>query len=70
MKAAKQKEQEAKAAAQRRDNCARAQASLRDLQSGTRLTRTNEKGERVFMEEAAIAAEVARARDLITSECR
>jgi hypothetical protein len=68
--AAKQKEQEAKAAALRRDNCARAQANLRDLQSGTRLTRTNEKGERVFMEEAAIAAEVARARDLITSECR
>lgn len=68
--AAKQKEQEAKAAAQRRDNCARAQAYQRDLQSGTRLTRTNEKGERVFMDEAQIAAEVARARDLVTSECR
>lgn len=68
--AAKQKEEERKLAAQRRDNCARAQANLRDLQSGTRLTRTNDKGERVFMDEAQIAAEVGRARNLITSECR
>lgn len=68
--AAKQKEEERRVAAQRRENCSRAQANLRDLQSGTRLTRTNEKGERVFMEEAQVAAEVARARDLITTECR
>lgn len=68
--AAKQKEEERRLAAQRRENCARAQANLRDLQSGTRLTRTNDKGERVFMEEAQIAAEVSRARDLITTECR
>lgn len=68
--AAKQKEEERRLAAQRRENCARAQGNLRDLQSGTRLTRTNDKGERVFMDENQIAAEVARARDLITSECR
>lgn len=68
--AAKQKEEERRIAAQRRENCARAQANLRDLQSGQRLTRTNEKGERVFMDEAQIAAEVNRARDLITSECK
>jgi len=68
--AAKKKEEERRIAAQRRENCGRAQANLRDLQSGTRLTRTNEKGERVFMDEAQIAAEVNRARDLITSECR
>lgn len=68
--AARQKEEERRAAAQRRENCSRAQASLRDLQSGTRITRTNEKGERVYMDEAQIGAEVARTRDLITSECR
>lgn len=68
--AAKQKEEERRAAELKRDNCARAQASLRNLQSGQRLTRTNENGERVFMDQAQIAAEVARARDLITSECR
>lgn len=68
--AAKKKEEERRVAAQRRDNCVRAQANLRELQSGTRLTRTNDKGERVFMDEAQINAEVSRARDVITSECR
>ncbi|HEY1127978.1 MAG TPA: DUF4124 domain-containing protein [Roseateles sp.] len=68
--AARQKEEERRVAAQRRDNCARAQSNLRDLQSGTRLTRTNEKGERVFMDEAQIAGEIGRARDVITSECK
>jgi hypothetical protein len=68
--AARQKEEERRIAAQRRENCTRAQANLRDLQSSTRLTRTNDKGERVFMDEAQIAAESARARDVIASECR
>lgn len=68
--AARKKEEERRIAAQRRENCARAQANLRDLQSGARLTRTNDKGERIFMDEAQIAAEVNRARDVITSECR
>ncbi len=68
--AARQKEEARKFAEQRRENCARAQANLRDLQSGQRLTRTNDNGERVFMNEAQIAYEVGRARDLITSECR
>lgn len=68
--AAKQKEEEKRIAAVRRDNCQRAQAQLRDLQSGNRIMRTNEKGERVFMDEAQIAAEVNRARDVMTSECR
>jgi hypothetical protein len=67
---AKQKEEERRLAEQRRENCSRAQAHLRELQSGTRLTRTNDKGERVYMDEAQIAVEIARARDLITSECR
>ncbi|MFG6466073.1 DUF4124 domain-containing protein [Roseateles sp. BYS87W] len=68
--ASRQKEEERRVAAQRRENCARAQANLRDLQSGQRLARTNEQGERVFMDSAQIANEVSRARDLITSECR
>jgi membrane protease subunit (stomatin/prohibitin family) len=50
--AARQKEEEQRLAAQRRDNCARAQASMRDLQSGIRLTRTNEQGERVFLDDS------------------
>ena len=68
--AGKQKEEERRLAAQRRDNCSRAQANLRELQSGTRVTRTNDRGERVYMDTAQIAGEVGRARDVITSECR
>lgn len=68
--AAKQKEEERRVAEQRRENCARAQGSLRDLQSGARLTRTNEQGERVYMDDAQRQAEVERTRQLITSECR
>ena len=67
---AKQKEEERKLAEQRRENCARAQTGMRDLQSGQRLTRTNAQGERVFLDETARQAEIERARQLITSECR
>lgn len=68
--AAKQREDERRAAEQRRENCGRAQANLRDLQSGLRITRTNDQGERVYMDDAQRQAEVERARQLITSECR
>ncbi|PZP36583.1 MAG: DUF4124 domain-containing protein [Roseateles depolymerans] len=68
--AAKQKDAERRAAEQRRDNCARAQANMRDLQSGIRLTRTNEQGERIYLNDAQRQAEVERTRQLITSECR
>jgi hypothetical protein len=67
---AKQKEEERRVAEQKRENCSRAQANLRDLQSGVRITRTNEAGERVFMDDVQRQAEVERARQLITSECR
>lgn len=68
--ATKQKEEERRAAEARRENCGRAQASLRDLQSGIRITRTNEKGERIFMDDAQRQAEIERMRGIITSECR
>lgn len=68
--AAKQKEEERRTAEKRRENCQRAQAGMRDLQSGTRITRMNDRGERVYMDEGQIAAETARVRDIVTSECR
>ncbi|MFG6429527.1 DUF4124 domain-containing protein [Roseateles sp. LYH14W] len=68
--AAKQKEEARRVAEQRRENCTRAQGNLRDLQSGIRITRTNEQGERVFMDDVQRQAEVERARNLITSECK
>jgi len=67
---AKQKEEERRVAEQRRENCARARAQLRDLQSGARITRTNEAGERVFMDDVQRQAESERARGLVTSECK
>ncbi|MCE4553525.1 DUF4124 domain-containing protein [Pelomonas cellulosilytica] len=67
---AKQKEEERKLAEQRRENCLRAQANLRELQSGVRITRTNEKGERVFMDDAQRQAEADRIRTIMTSDCR
>ena len=67
---AKLKEEERRQAEQRRENCARAQTSLRDLQSGARITRTNERGERVYMDDAQRQAEAERARQLVGTECR
>lgn len=66
----KQKEEERRLAAERRENCSRAQAYLRDLQSGTRITRTNEQGERVYMEDAQRRAEIERASKVASSECK
>lgn len=59
-------EQEAKT---RKDNCERAQASARYLESGQRVTRTDAKGERYYLDDAAIANEAARARQMVKEWC-
>jgi hypothetical protein len=56
-------------AAAKRDNCARAQESLRALESGQRISRTDAKGERYFLEDADVAKETARARQLAQESC-
>lgn len=66
----KQKEEERRLAEQKRENCSRAQGHMRDLQSGIRITRTNEQGERIYMDDVQRRAEVERARQVISSECR
>lgn len=68
--AAKARAQEQKNAELRADNCRRARAHLTTLQSGQRMARTNEKGEREFLDDAARAREVQRANEVIASECR
>ncbi len=68
--AAKQKEAERRAEEQRRENCRNAQGNLRGLQNGGRLTRTNEKGEMVFMDDAQRQAEIDRMQQAVTSNCR
>jgi len=66
----KKKAEEAKAAAVRVENCGRAREQLRALDSGQRMARVNEKGERIVLDDAARAAETQRARDAMASECK
>ena len=67
---AKQKEDERRVAQQRRENCSRAQDNMKMLDSGIRITRPNERGEAVILDERQRAEEVQRTRNLIGSECR
>lgn len=66
----KKKADDARVAAVRADNCSRAKAQMRTLDSGMRMSRTNEKGEREFLDDKAREQEVARTRDALASECR
>ena len=68
--AEKKKAEEEKVAAIRAENCSRAKAQMRTLDSGMRIARTNEKGEREILDDAARAAETKRTRELIGSECK
>ena len=58
-----------KNAAIKADNCAHAKDSLRALDSGARLTRTNANGEREYLDDAARAKESQRAREIVASQC-
>ena len=67
---AKAKAEDEKLSAQRADNCQRARQQLAGLDSGMRLARVNEKGEREILDDKARADESQRARQVIASECR
>ncbi len=68
--AAKKKAEEEKVAKSRADNCERAKKAVGTLQSGVRMSTTNAKGEREFMDDAARAAEAKRLQAIVESECR
>ena len=68
--AAKRKADEERNARIRADNCARAQQAKAGVDAGGRQTRMNERGEREFMDDAAIAAESQRLQGLINENCR
>jgi hypothetical protein len=68
--AAKVKAEEDRVAAARADNCGRAKAQLATLESGIRLVRSNEKGEREFVDDKQRADETRRVRDTIKSDCK
>lgn len=66
----KKKADEQRLAAMRADNCKRAQQQKASLDSGIRIARTNDKGEREFLDDAARAAEMQRTQSIIQSDCR
>lgn len=52
------------------DNCKRARASKAGLDSGVRIARTNLKGEREFLDDAARAVESKRVQTIIDTDCK
>ena len=68
--AAKVKAEEARMAAARADNCKRAQSQMRTLDSGIRIARTSENGEREILDDQQREDEVRRTREVIAADCR
>jgi hypothetical protein len=68
--AAKAKANEEKIAALRAENCARAKAAVRTYDSGVRIGRINEKGEREFLDDKQRADEARRAKDAVAADCK
>ena len=66
---AKKKADEDKIAAARAENCSRAKNAKATFDSGLRVVRTNDKGEREFMDEGQRAAEVRHLNDIIARDC-
>jgi type IV secretory pathway VirB10-like protein len=66
---AKKKAEEEKLTKAKADNCERAQKGLATVQSGVRLSVTNAKGEREFMDDRARAAESKRLQGIADSDC-
>lgn len=67
--AAKQKEAERQRAAQRADNCKRARQARESLDSGMRMARLNEKGEREILTKEMRAEESKRVQAIIEENC-
>ena len=68
--AEKKKAEEEKLAKARADNCARAKRAKAEFDSGVRIARTNDKGEREIMDDAARAVESKRLDGIIASDCK
>lgn len=68
--AARAKAEEERLAAQRGENCRRARAHVAALESGQRMARVNERGEREVLDDRGRADELRAARAVIASDCR
>lgn len=67
---AKARADEQRNAAIRAENCTRARNHLNTLESGQRLARINDKGEREIVDDQTRADDIRRAREIIASDCR
>jgi hypothetical protein len=67
--AAQKKQAEEKIAAVKADNCQRAQQQMRTIDSGVRMSRVNEKGEREVLDDKGRAEEAERTRGVIAANC-
>jgi hypothetical protein len=67
--AARKKAQDEEIAAARADNCKRAKEAKANLDSGVRMSRINDKGEREIMDDNVRAAETRRVQAIIASDC-
>ena len=68
--AEKKKAEEEQLAKARADNCARAKRAKAGFDSGVRIARTNDKGEREIMDDAARAVESKRIDGIVASDCK
>ena len=68
--AAKAKAEDERNKQQRAENCRRARGHLAALETGQRIARINEKGEREVLDDRGIAEETRQARSVIASDCR
>lgn len=66
---AKKDAEAAKRAQAKAENCQRARAYMQGLDTGLRVSRVNEQGQREFLDDNARAAEVARTRENINANC-
>ena len=68
--AAQKKAEEEKLAKAKVENCDRAKRAVAGLDSGLRISTTNVKGDREFMDDKTRAAETKRLKDTVASDCQ
>jgi Domain of unknown function (DUF4124) len=68
--AAERKAADDKLARERSESCARARDYLRTLETGLPIARVNAQGERTTLDDNGRRAELNRAREVITADCR
>ena len=68
--AAQRKAEQEKIMKARIENCARAKQAKANFDSGVRISRINEKGEREVLDDAARATELKRIQSIVDADCK